>query len=120
MIEREETHFKSNTLFSCAGKVAGFLDHRIMVHPPELTQDRVFIIVPETWQFHDKTSLDSFSISPSATTPAKQPSKNRVDRNTFISPLKPVTQQTTNPSTITALSTKQVSHAEPIDPTPSC
>jgi hypothetical protein len=53
MIDRQETQFQQNTLFSCTGKVAGFLDHCNMVHPPQLPEDHVFIIIPDTWQFHD-------------------------------------------------------------------
>lgn len=34
--------------FTCTGKVAGFLEHRIMVHPSNLAQDYAFIVVPDT------------------------------------------------------------------------
>jgi len=114
MTERQGTHFQSNTLFSCTGKVAGFLDHRIMINPPQLTQDYVFIVVPDTWQFHHKASLDSISISPSATTPAKQPLTKATGRSKFISPSTPVAQRATSPTTTTT------SHTEPTNLTPSC
>ncbi|KAF4445855.1 L-amino acid oxidase [Fusarium austroafricanum] len=44
------------------GKVAGLLDHRVMVHPPGFQRDYVFIVVPDSWTFLDKT-----------TTPTTQP-----------------------------------------------
>jgi hypothetical protein len=120
MIERKETHFQSNALLSCTGKVAGFLDHRIMLHPPQLTQDYVFIVVPDTWQFHDKAGRDSISASPSVTTPAKQLSTDPFDPARFMSPSKPVIHQTTNSTMATALFTGQPPHAEPASSTPSC
>lgn len=114
MIERQETQFQPNTLFSCSGKVAGFLDHNIMIHPPQLTQDYVFIVVPDTWQFYDKTTLDSIFASSSASTPAKQPSKKMSGRSKFYSPSTPVTQQSTSPTTTTT------SHTQSTNLTPSC
>jgi hypothetical protein len=54
MVERQDTQFQPNTLFTYTGKVAGFLNHHIMVHPPQLTEDRAFIVVPNTWTFFDK------------------------------------------------------------------
>ena len=56
LIDKRETHFQTNTSFFCTGKVAGFLDHRIMIHPPQLPQDKVFIIVPDTWDFFKKAN----------------------------------------------------------------
>ena len=102
MVERQETHFQPNTLFSCTGKVVGFLDHRVMIHPPQ-RQDYVFTVVPDTWYFHDRTGRDSISTLPAVTTPAKQPSVNDVGRAKFMSPL------------ITTSS-----HIEPTSVTPSC
>jgi hypothetical protein len=118
MADRKETHFQSNVLLSCTGKVAGFLDHRIMVHPPQLAQDFVFIVVPDTWQFLDKAGQDSIStpLAPSVTTPAKKPPTDPFDPARFMSPSKPITRQTTTP-TMTTRSTvtlsDQASHTEP-------
>jgi hypothetical protein len=120
MVEKQETHFQPNTFFSCTGKVAGFLDHHIMVHPPQFTQDHVFIVVPETWKFHDKTGKDSITTSPSATTPAKQPSTTPSGRAKFRLLPKPTTQRPTTPMTTTSPSIEQVSHTEPANLTPSC
>lgn len=114
MIERQETYFQRNTLFSCTGKVAGFLDHRIMVHPPQLTQDYVFIVVPDTWQFYDKATLNSIFTSPSATTPAKQPPTKASSRSKFLSPSTRVTQRATIPTVTT---TSQIG---PTNLIPSC
>jgi hypothetical protein len=54
MAERRDTHFQNNGLLTCTGKVAGLLDHRLMVQPPGLAQDYVFIVVPDSWTFLDK------------------------------------------------------------------
>lgn len=59
--------------FTCAGKAAGFLDHRAMVHPPELERDFIFIVVPDTWTFYDRASWDAVTVSPSAPILAEQP-----------------------------------------------
>jgi hypothetical protein len=48
MAERRDTQFQSNVLLTCTGKVAGLLDHRLMVQPPALGQDYIFIIVPDS------------------------------------------------------------------------
>ena len=109
MTERRETQFHSNVILSCTGKVAGFLDHRIMVDPPQLTQDYVFIVVPDTWQFHDKADRDSISASASMATPSKQPSTDPFDPARFTSSSKPVTRQTTSLA-------NQTLHAKPMTP----
>ena len=117
MIERKESSFQSDVILTCTGKVAGFLDHRIMVNPPQLTEDHVFIVVPDTWTFHDKAT------SSSETTPAKaakQPPADPFDPARFMSPSKPVIQQTTNSTMATASFTRQPPHAEPASSTPSC
>ncbi|OAL42826.1 hypothetical protein IQ07DRAFT_525514 [Pyrenochaeta sp. DS3sAY3a] len=48
MAERQNTQFQPNTTFNCTGRVAGFLNHHIMVHPPQLPKDYVFIVVPDS------------------------------------------------------------------------
>ncbi|KAF6525541.1 hypothetical protein HZS61_011336 [Fusarium oxysporum f. sp. conglutinans] len=62
MTERRDSQFQPNTQFTCTGKVAGLLDHRVMVQPPGFQRDYVFIVVPDSWTFLDKT-----------TTPTTQP-----------------------------------------------
>ncbi|KAH6873613.1 hypothetical protein B0T10DRAFT_588669 [Thelonectria olida] len=74
MTDRQDTQFQANTMFTCTGKVAGLLDHRIMVHPPDLEHDYVFIVVPDTWTFLDKAIAASASSTPSLNTPSKRPS----------------------------------------------
>ncbi|KAH6974803.1 hypothetical protein EDB80DRAFT_693092 [Ilyonectria destructans] len=64
---------KANALFTCTGKVVGLLDHNIMVHPPSFDRDYVFIVVPDTWTFLDKTTSKSTSAALSLPTPPKQP-----------------------------------------------
>jgi hypothetical protein len=110
MVEKKETYFRSNTLLSCTGKVAGFLDHRIMVHPPQLSQDYVFVVVPDTWKFHDNTGQDSISTLPIMATQAKEPSTDPFDMANFISPSKLATQQPTTPIINTASPTTPALH----------
>ncbi|KAH6953662.1 hypothetical protein BKA56DRAFT_604493 [Ilyonectria sp. MPI-CAGE-AT-0026] len=86
MVERRETQFQSHTLFVCTGKVVGFLNHRAMVHPPELDRDLVFIVVPDTWTFYDRASWDAVCACPSASAPTKQPPASPWPD--FTSPLK--------------------------------
>jgi len=92
MVERRETQFQRYTLFICTGKVAGFINRRIMVYPPELAQDYVFIVVLDTWTFYDKAELDSIAALPSATTPTKRPSTDIFDKAKFMSPSKQAAQ----------------------------
>ncbi|KAH6881019.1 hypothetical protein B0T10DRAFT_380902, partial [Thelonectria olida] len=48
------------------------LDHRMMVHPPDLERDYVFIVVPDTWTFLDRAMATSASSGPSLSTPSKR------------------------------------------------
>ncbi|KAH8701387.1 hypothetical protein GQ44DRAFT_717750 [Phaeosphaeriaceae sp. PMI808] len=73
MAERQNTQFQPNTTFNCTGRVA----------------DYVFIVVPDSWSFTDKSSRDSSLTSPPTTTPTKQSSSD--PRSKFMSPAKPVT-----------------------------
>ncbi|OCK91225.1 uncharacterized protein K441DRAFT_730330 [Cenococcum geophilum 1.58] len=118
LIDKRETHFQSNTLFFCTGKVAGFLNHRIMIHPPQLTQDKIFIIVPDTWDFFKKAGRDSISTSPLVTTPAKQPFTNPSGRAKFMSPSNRATQQAITPTMSIISSTGQTSRTESTRLTP--
>jgi hypothetical protein len=63
MIDKYDTSFQPNTMFSCTGKVAGSLNHRTMVHPPPFTQDYVFIVVSDSWTFHDRSTRSSAATS---------------------------------------------------------
>jgi hypothetical protein len=121
MIEKKESLFQPNTLFSCTGKVAGFLNHNLMVYPPQLTQDYIFMVVPDDWQFWDKKTLDSISVSPSkkSTTPDQQPSTDPLDLARYMSRPRQTTQQPMTPTkaTITAASVTEVEQTSNIDPT---
>ena len=134
MAERKESQFQPNTFLSCTGKVAGFLNHDTMVHPPQPTEDYVFIVVPDAWKFHDKTPRESFSISPSSMTVGKKSPADPHGRKEFQSPPKRTTpskrsNESQNP---TAVSTPQkkarivpseeqssiITSEAPLDPSP--
>ncbi|KJZ69675.1 hypothetical protein HIM_10922 [Hirsutella minnesotensis 3608] len=50
-----------NALLTCTGKIAGLLDHQIMTHAPAFEQDYIFIVVPDTWYFHDRAMSNQAS-----------------------------------------------------------
>ncbi|KAM6505394.1 hypothetical protein FSOLCH5_014614 [Fusarium solani] len=97
MIERQDTQFQTNALFTCTGKVVGLLDHNIMVHPPGFDRDYVFIVVPDTWTFLDRATSKSASAALSLSTPPKQPSSGPMAfgdaKAMFSSPPKPTFHQ---------------------------
>ncbi|KAH7115543.1 hypothetical protein EDB81DRAFT_919185 [Dactylonectria macrodidyma] len=78
MAERRDTQFQSNVLLTCTGKVAGLLGHHLMVQPPTLEQDYVFIVVPDSWTFLDKgvSGPASPTPPPGAATPAVRSSSS--------------------------------------------
>ncbi|KAH7237905.1 hypothetical protein B0J15DRAFT_144028 [Fusarium solani] len=83
MAERRDTLFQNNVLLTCTGKVAGLLDHRLMVQPPGLAQDYVFIIVPDAWAFHDKGLSVSASPAPSPAAAASAVGSSSPGRTPF-------------------------------------
>jgi hypothetical protein len=105
MIERQDTQFQPNTFFTCTGKVEGFLNHDVMVHPP-LPEDLVFIIVPTSWNFSDKTTVRNTISTPSLpTTPPKQSSTPSFSKSKFMSPSKPPTPKSASATQPIALTT---------------
>ncbi|KAF2186115.1 hypothetical protein K469DRAFT_687510 [Zopfia rhizophila CBS 207.26] len=66
-------------------------------HPPQLPQDYVFIVVPDSWSFLEKSSRDSLSTSPPTTTSAKRSSSD--PRSKFMSPAKRKSDQLSDPVT---------------------
>ena len=96
MVERQETQFQPNTGFIYTGKVAGFLAHHTMVQPPQLKQDYVFIVVPNTWTFLDKMSRAVVSTSPLSTSITKQTSTLPSTRSKFLSLSKRTAEQALN------------------------
>ncbi|KAH6953692.1 hypothetical protein BKA56DRAFT_604610, partial [Ilyonectria sp. MPI-CAGE-AT-0026] len=68
-----------------------------MVHPPGFDRDYVFIVVPDTWTFLDKTISKSASAALSLSTPPKQPSSGPMAfgdaKAMFASPPKPTVHQ---------------------------
>ncbi|KAG7424477.1 hypothetical protein Forpi1262_v014582 [Fusarium oxysporum f. sp. raphani] len=97
MVERQDTQFQTNALFTCTGKVAGMLDYIIMVHPPGFDRDYVFIVVPDTWTFLDRATPKSAAAALSLSTPPKQPSSGHMAfgdaKAMFSSPPKPTVHQ---------------------------
>ena len=83
MAERRDTQFQSNVLLTCTGKVAGLLGHHLMVQPPGLAQDYVFIVVPDSWTFLDRGVSVSASPMPSPTAAASAPPSSSPDRTPF-------------------------------------
>ncbi|KJZ70760.1 hypothetical protein HIM_09844 [Hirsutella minnesotensis 3608] len=61
MTERADSQFQPNALFTCTGKIAGLLDHQVMTHAPAFEQDYIFIVVPDTWTFHDRAMSNQAS-----------------------------------------------------------
>ncbi|KAH8695751.1 hypothetical protein GQ44DRAFT_719376, partial [Phaeosphaeriaceae sp. PMI808] len=116
MMERSNTQFQPNTLFHCTGRLAGFLDHRIMVHPPSLAQDYVFIIVPENWDFFTNSSRNTALTASPIATPAKQSSAD--PRSKFMSPSKRKHNQLSDPEPPKTLSDSGASHKPPLLPIP--
>ncbi|KJZ68636.1 hypothetical protein HIM_11975 [Hirsutella minnesotensis 3608] len=76
MAERRDSHFQANIHFTCTGKVAGLLDHRLMVHPPGFDRDYVFIVVPDSWTFLDKATTAATASALPLATPAKLPTSS--------------------------------------------
>ncbi|KAH6950336.1 hypothetical protein BKA56DRAFT_606629 [Ilyonectria sp. MPI-CAGE-AT-0026] len=68
-----------------------------MVHPPGFDRDYVFIVVPDTWTFLDKTASKSASAALSFPTPSKQPYSGPMAfgdaKAMFSSPPKPTVHQ---------------------------
>ncbi|XP_044716010.1 uncharacterized protein HRG_10184 [Hirsutella rhossiliensis] len=54
--------------------VAGLLDHGVMCVPPGSDRDYVFVVVPDSWTFHDRSSAAAASASPLAQPLRRQPS----------------------------------------------
>ncbi|KAH6959889.1 hypothetical protein BKA56DRAFT_599747 [Ilyonectria sp. MPI-CAGE-AT-0026] len=68
-----------------------------MLHPPGFDRDYVFIVVPDTWTFLDKTTSKSAPAALSLSTPPKQPSSGPMAfgdaKAMFSSPPKPTVHQ---------------------------
>ncbi|KAH7187690.1 hypothetical protein BKA60DRAFT_665166 [Fusarium oxysporum] len=88
MTERRDSQFQPNTQFTCTGKVAGLLDHRVMVQPPGFQRDYVFIVVPDSWTFLDKTTTPTtqpvlpLSAPPKRSLPPSPPTSSSGQPNT--------------------------------------
>ncbi|KAM6506296.1 hypothetical protein FSOLCH5_013286 [Fusarium solani] len=57
MADRKDTQFVLGVPFNCVGKIVGLLDHSLMVAAPTVDEkDYVFIVVPDSWTFPDKST----------------------------------------------------------------
>lgn len=81
-----DSPFQPNIFFSCSGKVAGFLDHGIMLDPPDFKEDRVFIVVPDSWKFHENANRPTRPVTSPLVT--KQPGVDPHNRSMFMTPSK--------------------------------
>ncbi|KAH7117521.1 hypothetical protein EDB81DRAFT_612565, partial [Dactylonectria macrodidyma] len=74
MADRKDTQFVPGVPFNCVGKIVSLLDHRLMVTaPPGDEKDYVFIVVPDSWTFLDKSTPPvpgSSTVSSSKTEPS--------------------------------------------------
>lgn len=106
MIERQDTQFQANALVTCTGKIAGLLHHKSMLHPPSLEQDYVFIVVPDSWTFLDRTGSNSTSRHSSSITEPKHQSSGLMAFGDalakFTSPKKDMINQPSHPSNLTS------------------
>ena len=84
MAERRDSQFQPNAPFTCTGKIAGLLYHRIMMHAPGFIEDYIFIIVPDDWTFPDR----AMSIQTPATQfPLTTPKHPTADSSDYINTL---------------------------------
>ncbi|KJZ67950.1 hypothetical protein HIM_12661 [Hirsutella minnesotensis 3608] len=72
MAERPVSQFQPDIPFTCTGKVAGLLRHDVMLYPPGSGRDNVFIVVPDSWTFLDKTAATVTPMAPLLSTPHRQ------------------------------------------------
>lgn len=99
--------FQHGTMFSCTGKVAGFLDHRLLSHGTGISAgDHIFIVAPDSWTFHEKSAPGPHPqpAPASKTSPIKgtygQPS---ISRSSFLTPTKKASQKSGPSSPTTPL-----------------
>lgn len=72
MADRPTTQFQTGITVSCTGRVVGLLNHDVMLHPPHLQQDYVFIVVPDSWSFLERQTRD---FQPNGSSPTSDKSK---------------------------------------------
>ncbi|KAH6953993.1 hypothetical protein BKA56DRAFT_504195 [Ilyonectria sp. MPI-CAGE-AT-0026] len=114
MTERRDSQFQANTQFTCTGKVAGLLDHRVMAHPPGFERDYVFIVVPDSWTFLDKTTTAAAATQPAwplSTPPKRQTSS----ASSAFQDIRATCYSVATPSTLPP-SPPTSSSAEPVTP----
>lgn len=97
MADRKDTQFVPGVPFNCVGKIVGLLDHSLMVAAPTVDEkDYVFIVVPDSWTFPDKSTPPApaaSTVSPSKTEPSpSQAGSFAAARSMFKSPSKKSSQ----------------------------
>ncbi|KAH6973924.1 hypothetical protein EDB80DRAFT_595087 [Ilyonectria destructans] len=97
MADRKDTQFVPGVPFNCVGKIVGLLDHSLMVAAPTVDEkDYVFIVVPDSWTFPDKSTPPApaaNTVSPSKTEPGpSQAGGFAAARSMFKSPSKKSSQ----------------------------
>lgn len=102
MVDRQSTQFLPGTMLSCTGRVVALLNHQLMIYPPKLPQDLVFMVVPDSWSFLEKPSRDFISALPQIT--SAKPSASD-PRSRFMTPIKHNPGQPSNPITPDSSST---------------
>jgi hypothetical protein len=68
-----------------------------MVYPPSHLRDYVFIVVPDTWTFHDKAARSSVGPQSSTAGSTVSPSTGPLDRSRFLTPSKQLPTQPVPP-----------------------
>lgn len=76
LVNRPDSAFQSTSSLVCTGKVAGLLHHNLMVNPPLLTQDYIFIVVPDSWTFQ-QTPVSSTVTTQGTKVPVLSPTTQR-------------------------------------------
>ncbi|KAL6405776.1 hypothetical protein AUP68_10915 [Ilyonectria robusta] len=95
MADRTDTQFVPGVPFNCVGKIVGLLDHSLMVAaPPTDEKDYVFIVVPDSWTFPDKSTppnkRPAISASPSSQSSSNNPAPKRLRRSSVTTATSPI------------------------------
>jgi hypothetical protein len=97
MADRQTTQFQPGTMFSCTGRVVALLNHQLMIQPPQLPQDLVLMVAPDTWSFFERPSRDFAS---TFTQVASAKSSSSDPRSKFMTPVKRKAAQHFGPSNL--------------------
>lgn len=87
--DNPRSFFQKNSLFYCQGKVAGLLDHSLLLNSTNISiDDHILIVTPDTWTFHESSNSAPPPTPDSSlkTDPSKKTSWK--DRSHFLTPSK--------------------------------